>query len=88
VINTIIDYISRKEPGKLLDRSRDTLRLKGYSNKTEQAYLNWTKQYILFHDKKHPQNMAATELEAFLTYLAVGRKVAASTQNQVFRALP
>jgi hypothetical protein len=67
VINTIIDYISRKEPEKLLDRARATLRLKGYSNKTEQANLNWIKQYILFHGEKHPQDMATPEVEAFLT---------------------
>jgi site-specific recombinase XerD len=58
-----------------------------YSLKTEQAYLNWIKQYILFHDKKHPQDMAATEVEAFLTYLAVERKVEASTQNQALSAI-
>jgi len=72
----------KPNPKTLLDRVRDTLRLKQYSNKTEQAYLNWIKQYILFHDKKHPQDMGAPEIEAFLTYLAVVREVAASTQNQ------
>ncbi|MCJ7700740.1 MAG: phage integrase N-terminal SAM-like domain-containing protein [Anaerolineales bacterium] len=75
------------KPKKLLDRVRDTIRLKHYSIKTEQAYLNWIKQYILFHGKKHPQDMAAIEVEAFLTYLAVEREVAASTQNQAFSAL-
>ncbi len=49
--NTIIDYISRNEPKKLLDRARDTLRLIQYVNKTGRAYLNWIKQYILFHGK-------------------------------------
>ncbi len=75
------------KPKKLLERVRETIRLKHYSQKTEQAYLNWIKQYILFHDKKHPQDMAATEVEAFLTYLAVERKVAASTQNQALSAI-
>ena len=56
---------------KLLDRVRNTIRLKQYSNKTEGAFLNWIKQYILFHDKRHPQCMSASEVEAFLTYLAV-----------------
>jgi integron integrase len=71
----------------LLERVRETIRLKHYSNKTEQAYMNWIKQYILFHDKKHPQDMGSYDVEAFLTYLAVGREVAASTQNQAFSAL-
>jgi integron integrase len=75
------------KPKKLLDQVREIIRLKHYSQKTEQAYLNWIKQYILFHDKKHPQDMAATEVEAFLTYLAVERKVAASTQNQALSAI-
>ena len=75
------------KPKKLLERVRETIRRKHYSQKTEQAYLNWIKQYILFHDKKHPQDMAATEVEAFLTYLAVERKVAASTQNQALSAI-
>jgi hypothetical protein len=48
------------------DRVRDILQLKQYSNKTEGAYLNWIKQYILFHDKKHPQGMGASEVEALL----------------------
>ena len=77
----------KPKPKKLLDRIHDTLRVKQYSNKTEQAYLNWIKQYILFHDKKHPQDMGASEVETFLTYLAVDRKVAASTQNQALSAL-
>jgi hypothetical protein len=69
------------KPKKLLGQVREIIRLKHYSQKTEQAYLNWIKPYILFHDKKHPQDMAATEVEAFLTYLAVERKVAASTHT-------
>ncbi len=75
------------KPKKLLERVRETIRLKQYSQKTEQAYLNWIKQYILFHGKKHPQDMAAPEVEAFLTYLAVDRNVAASTQNQALSAI-
>ena len=66
------------KPKKLLDRVRDTIRLKQYSNKIEGAYLNWIKQYILFHYKNNPQGLGASEVEAFLTYLAVDREVAAS----------
>ena len=71
----------KPKPKKLLDRVRDRIRLKQYSHKTEGAYLNWIKRYILFHKKKHPNDMGAAELEKYLTYLATERKVAASTQN-------
>ncbi|MCK4901273.1 MAG: phage integrase N-terminal SAM-like domain-containing protein, partial [Anaerolineales bacterium] len=56
--------------------------LKKYSNKTEKAYVNWIKHYIIFHDKNHPQDMGAVEIEAFLTHPAVDRNVAASTRSQ------
>jgi integron integrase len=77
----------KPEPKKLLDRVRDRIRLKQYSLKTEQAYLNWIKRYILYHKKKHPNDMGAAELEKYLTYLATERKVAASTQNQALSAI-
>jgi len=76
-----------QKPKKLLDQVRERIRLKNYSNKTEQAYLNWIKQYSIFHDKKHPQDMGAVEIEAFLTHLVVDRNVAASTQNQALSAI-
>jgi integron integrase len=76
-----------QKPKKLLDQVREKIRLKNYSNKTEQAYSNWIKQYIIFHDKKHPQDMGAVEIEAFLTHLVVDRNVAASTQNQALSAI-
>ena len=71
----------------LLDQVREKLRLKHYSLRTEQAYVDWIKRYILFHDKRHPLEMGAKEVEAFLTYLAVKRNVSASTQNQAKSAL-
>lgn len=72
---------------KLLDQLRDRIRLKHYSRRTEDAYLQWVKRYILYHNKTHPQEMGKPEIEAFLTYLAVERKVAAATQNQARSAL-
>jgi site-specific recombinase XerD len=72
---------------KLLDRVRDKIRLKHYSLRTEQAYLDWIRRFILHHGKRHPGNMGAAEVEAFLTHLAVAGKVAASTQNQAKNAL-
>lgn len=72
---------------KLLDQVGDAIRLKQYSPRTEEAYVHWIKRFILFHDKKHPKDMGAVEIEAFLTYLAVDQHVAPSTQNQALSAL-
>ncbi len=73
---------------KLLDQVRRKIRLKHYSIRTEQAYVDWIKRFILHFDKlQHPKNMGADEVEQFLTYLAVEGKVAASTQNQAKSAL-
>jgi site-specific recombinase XerD len=72
---------------KLLDRAREIMRLRHYSIRTERSYINWMRRYILFHDKRHPQDMGPAEIEAFLTHLAVQGKVARSTQNQAFNAL-
>jgi integron integrase len=74
-------------PKKLLDQLRDVLRLKHYSYRTEQTYVDWVHRFICFHSKRHPKDMGAPEIEAFLTHLAVKLKVAASTQNQAFCAL-
>jgi integron integrase len=74
-------------PVKLLDKVRQSIRLKGYSIRTEKTYTSWIKRFILFHDKRHPNEMGKPEIEAFLTHLAVNRNVAASTQNQAFNAI-
>lgn len=74
-------------PPKLLDRVRQHLRVKHYSIRTEQSYVDWIKQFILFHGKRHPETMGEEEIGAFLTYLATDRHVAASTQNQALSAL-
>lgn len=76
-----------ERPRKLLDQMRDLIRVKHYSIRTEQAYVNWARRYILFHNKRHPREMGAPEIAAFLTHLAVDRNVAASTQNQALAAL-
>ena len=72
---------------KLLDTVRDAIRLKHYAIRTEEAYVNWIKRFILFHGKRHPKDMGGKEVEAFLTHLAVEGHVAASTQNQALSAL-
>ncbi|MEQ1622831.1 MAG: integron integrase [Methylococcales bacterium] len=72
---------------KLLDQVRAKIRLKHYSIRTEQAYADWIKRYILHFGKRHPRDMGASEVEQFLTHLAVQGKVSASTQNQAKAAL-
>jgi integron integrase len=72
---------------RLLDRVRGKIRLKHYSIRTEQAYVDWIKRFVLHFDKRHPSEMGAREVEAFLTHLAVQGKVAAATQNQAKAAL-
>ncbi len=72
---------------RLLDQVRGKIRLKHYSIRTEQAYLDWIKRFIRHFDKRHPRELGADEVEAFLTHLAVAGKVAASTQNQAKSAL-
>jgi Phage integrase, N-terminal SAM-like domain len=72
---------------RLLDRVRDHLRKLHYSYRTEQQYLFWIRRFILFHGKRHPSDMAAREVEDFLTHLAVDRKVSASTRNQALAAI-
>ena len=72
---------------KLLDQVRNTIRLKHYSIRTERAYVDWIRRFILFHHKRHPTVMGAPEVRAFLSHLAVERHVAASTQRQALSAL-
>jgi integron integrase len=74
-------------PVKLLDQVRQTLRVKHYAYRTEESYIQWIYRFILFHNKRHPKDMAEPEVQAFLTHLAVVGKVAASTQNQALSAL-
>jgi integron integrase len=72
---------------RLLDRLRAALRARHYSLRTEEAYVAWVRRYVLFHGKRHPDEMGEAEINAFLTNLAVEKKVAASTQNQALSAL-
>jgi site-specific recombinase XerD len=72
---------------RLLDRVRDRTRRKHYALRTEKSYLQWIRRFILFHGKRHPEEMGAPEIEAFLTHLAVRRHVSPGTQNQALHAL-
>lgn len=79
--------INIAQPPKLLDQVITKLRTKHYSLRTEKVYVDWIKRFIWFHDKRHPQEMGAPQVEAFLSHLAVDRSVSASTQNQAKSAL-
>ena len=78
---------SEPQAPKLLDQVRDRLRVKHYSIRTETQYVQWIKRFILFHGKRHPRDMGASEIEAYLTHLAVEGNVAAATQNQALSAI-
>jgi hypothetical protein len=80
---------SQKTAGepKLLDRMAMALRSRHYSRRTGQTHFHWAKQYICFHDIRHPAEMGEAEINAFLTHLALKEKAIASTQNQALGAL-
>jgi hypothetical protein len=61
---------TQPEPPKLLQQLRAKLRVKHYSLRTEQQYIHWARRYILFHNKRHPRDLGAAEVTAFLTHLA------------------
>jgi integron integrase len=74
-------------PPRLLDRVRAALRTRHYSPRTEKAYVGWIRRFILFHGKRHPEEMAEPEIAAFLSSLADPGRVSASTQNQALASL-
>jgi integron integrase len=75
------------QPPRLLDQLRQAVRARHLSERTEEAYVYWTRRYILFHGKRHPNAMGPSEVKSFLIYLAVHRKLGPSTQNQALGAL-
>jgi integron integrase len=75
------------DPPRLLDRVRSEVRTRHYSRRTEEAYVGWTKRFVLFHHKRHPAAMGRDEVNAFLSHLAVDANVSASTQAQALSAL-
>lgn len=79
--------IAPQQTPRLLDQLRDRIRLKHYSIRTEHAYVDWVRRFVLFHGKRHPAEMGAREVETFLTHLAVQGDVASSTQNQAKSAI-
>jgi integron integrase len=85
--DTLFFPLTARNQVRLLDRLRETARLRRLSYRTEQSYIRWVRQYILFNSRRHPREMGAGEVERFLTHLAVSRGVSASTQNQALAAL-
>jgi integron integrase len=76
-----------RPPPKLLDQVRAAIARRHYSYRTEQQYVHWIKRFIFFTDKRHPRDLGAPEVTAFLNHLAQERNVAAATQNQALSAL-
>lgn len=72
---------------RLLERVRHRLRTRRYSPRTEQAYCDWIRRFVLYHERRHPREMGEAEIAAFLTQLAVEKHVSASTQNQALQAI-
>ena len=70
-----------------LENVRQLMRLQHYAYRTEQAYIDWIRRFIVFHNKRHPSEMAEQEVVAFLTHLAVTRHVSPATQSQALNAL-
>ena len=79
--------VAMPKPPRLLDQMRQVLRVRNYSPRTEGCYVQWAERFIRFHGMRHPVELGAPAVEAFLTPLAVNGKVAASTQNQAKSAL-
>jgi site-specific recombinase XerD len=75
------------KPPELMVQIRDQIRVLHYSIRTEDAYIGWVKRFIYFHNKRHPLEMGKSEVEAFLTHLAVERRVSSSTQSQAKSAI-
>src|SRR5262249_3021106 len=87
VLGLSIGELPFPEPPRLLDRLRHACRVRQYSPRTENCYVDWLTRFLRFHGLRHPSTMGGPEIEQFLTDLAVNGHVAASTQNQAFHAL-
>jgi len=72
---------------KLLDQVRDVIRKRHYSIRTEQAYVDWIRRFILFHGKRHPKDMGEAEISQYISHLATAQQAASSTQNQALNAI-
>lgn len=86
MVNSCLPGNCKQRQPRLLDQVRSAIRLRHYSIRTEEAYIQWIKRYISFHGKRHPLEMGGVEINRFLSHLAL-QKVASSTQNQALCAI-
>jgi hypothetical protein len=87
ILGKDLGELPQPRPPRVLDQLRLVLRVRHYARRTEACYVHWARRFILHHRKRHPRTMSAAEVEQFLTHLAVGERVWASTQNQALNAL-
>ena len=87
VLSVVADPPAKVAPPRLLQRVRNAVRTLHYSPRTEQAYVAWTRRFVVFHGMRHPGTMGKEEVREFLTYLAVDRCVSSSTQSQALSAI-
>jgi len=87
ILHIALPELPLPRPPRLLDQVRQVTRVRHYSRRTEDCYVQWVTRFICFHKKRHPRDMSAAEVEQFLTYLAVEGEVSASTQNQALSAI-
>jgi integron integrase len=87
VLHRNLGELPRPRPPRLLDQVRQIMRVRHYSLRTEECYVQWVTRFIVFHGKRHPHDLGALEVQQFLTDLAVRGRVSASTQNQALNAL-
>ena len=87
LLQPVVNSSTLQHGPKLLELFREAMRVRHYSNRTEDTYCAWVKRYVHFHNMRHPKEMGEQEINAFLTHLAVAEKVSASTQNQALSAL-
>ena len=81
--NPADNFLNASKPPRLLEAVRDTIRLKHYSLRTEETDVHWIRRFIHFHGKRHPRELGATEVTAFLNHLVRNRDVAAATQTTI-----
>lgn len=84
---TLAHPLQGRPATRLLERLRHKLQTRHYSRRTEQAYCQWVRRFVLYHERRHPMTMGEAEIGAFLTHLATDRHVSASTQNQALQAI-
>jgi integron integrase len=84
---SISEYRVMDDRPGLFQVARERMRVRHMSYQTERAYLGWMRRFVAFHDRRHPRELGAADVEAFLTHLAIGRKVSASTQNQALQSI-